>query len=122
MNFLLVQSSSKFSCVYDTFSKRIVVLEELTNTDSVSQAVLSYFLHKWLNALSSREINVASSVSRLSTSVSFVNGVSKNTAVIKESKVFNVSEFVSINIDSSCNIIVINCNTEESDGLLELFW
>ena len=46
----------------------------------------------------------------------------EDAAVIKESEVFDVAELVGIDVDNGLHFLVVDVNTEESSGLLELLW
>ena len=46
----------------------------------------------------------------------------EDAAVIKESEVFDVAELVGIDVHNGLHFLVVDVNTEESSGLLELLW
>ena len=75
-----------------------MILEELTNSNSVSHYMFSDFLHQRFNALRPREVNVGVSVSGLSASVSVVDDVLQDVAVGQEFEILYVSFFVSVHV------------------------
>lgn len=119
---LSIQSCSEF-CGFDSaLSERVMILEELSKSNSVSFNHVSNFLHKSINSFGSCEVNIEWLVSGLSSSVSLIDHVFQNFAVVQERKVLNISEFVSIYFHDGGQFSIRNLNSKESDGLLELFW
>ena len=64
LKLLSIKSSSEFGGLDGSLSKRIVILEEFSNSDSVSANVILDLSHKWINIVGTTEINVEVDVGR----------------------------------------------------------
>ena len=58
LEFLCIQCGSELGGLNGTLSKWIMILEELTDSNSVSHDVVLDLLHEWINVSSTSEINV----------------------------------------------------------------
>jgi len=99
LQLLSIQGSSELGCFDTALSEWIVIEEEFSESDSVSLDKLSDFSHNGFDFAVSREVGVFVSIGRLNTGVWLVDGVVEDTAIVEESKVLNVSLFVSVELD-----------------------
>ena len=53
-----IKGSSEFSCVNSSFSERVVILEEFSDSDSVSLDHIHYLGHESFDGLGSGEIDI----------------------------------------------------------------
>lgn len=119
---LSVESSSEFSGINSSLSKRIMILEEFSNSDSVSLNHVHDFCHQSINSLGSREIDINWLVSRLGSGIRLIDFVFKDRAIIQEWKILNISKLGSINLDNRGQLSIRNLYSKKSDSLLELLW
>ena len=99
-----------------------MVLEEFSNSNSVSHHMLLYLLHKWSDRIWSWKIDVCVSVGWFCTSIWVIDRISEDIAVIQESKIFNIAKFVGVDVHNGLDFGVIDVNAKESCGLFELLW
>lgn len=97
--FLSIKSSSKLGGVDSSLSERIMILKELSNSDSMSLDHIHDFGHKSINSLGAREISVNWLIGRFNTSVRLVDLIFQDGAVVQEWQVLNVSKLGSVEFD-----------------------
>ena len=132
MELLGVQSCSKFSSIDDTFSEGVVILEELTESDSVSENEFSDFVHEGWEVLCTFEAGFLRNISRFAylsgTTLTLIfikvriSGLVEAVAVPKEPQIFNVTLFVAVDSGNSSNLIIINVTFQKRKNLLKLLW
>ena len=119
---LSIESRSELGCLDSTLSQWIVVLEELAESDPVPHHVVLDLLDEGLDLAGTSEINVEWLVGGLGTGVRIVDDVVAILAVLEEWKVLDVAIVVTVFLHNGSELGIADLNTEESDGLFELFW
>lgn len=96
LKFLSVESGSELSGLNGTLSKWIMVLEEFTNSNSISHDMVLDLVHKWVDVSRSAEINVEVYIGRLGSRVWLINNILKAGSISDEWQIFNISKLVTI--------------------------
>lgn len=96
LQFLCVQSCSEFGGFDGALSERIVVLEELAKSYSVSLDVVSDLLHELGDCSRTVEVGVALNVSGLGAGVGLVDDVSEALGVCNELEILDVAQLVGV--------------------------
>lgn len=119
---LSVEGSSELGCLNSSLSQWIVILQEFTESDSVSHDVVLNLLNKRINGIGTGEVDVKWLIGGFSTGVSFVDDVVAVFAIVEEWHVLDVTFIVSVLLDNGIELGIADLNTKESNGLFELFW
>lgn len=119
---LSVEGSSELGCLNSSLSQWIVILQEFTESDSVSHDVVLNLLNKRINGIGTGEVDVKWLIGGFSTGVSFVDDVVAVFAIVEEWHVLDVTFIVSVLLDNGIELSIADLNTKESNGLFELFW
>ena len=96
LQFLGVQSSSEFGGFDSTLSERIVVLEELAKSYSVTLDVVSNLLHELGDFSRAVEVDVALNVGGPGAGVGLVDDVSEALGVCNELEILDVAQLVGV--------------------------
>ena len=96
LQFLGVQSCSEFGGFDGALSERIVVLEELAKSYSVSLDVVPDLLHEFGDLSRAVEVGVALNVSGLGAGVGLVDDVSEALGVCNEPEILDIAQLVGV--------------------------
>lgn len=119
---LRIEGSSELGGLDSALSQWIVILQELTKSDSVSHDIILDLLNENVDGAGTGEINVEWLVGGLSTSVRLVDDVVSIFAISEEWHVLDVTVVVAVLLDNGIKLSIADLDTEEGDGLFELFW
>lgn len=99
-----------------------MILEELTDSDSISLDMILNFVHKSCHSLWAWEVNILWFISWLGTSEVFIDDIVENIAVLQEWQVLNITIFVSIDFGNRSILGIWDIYLKKGQNLLELLW
>lgn len=119
---LSIEGCSELGSLDSSLSQWVMILQELTKSDSVSHDVVLDLLNESFDGTGTGEVDVEWLVGGLSTSVRLVDDVVSILAIFEEWHVLDVTVVVAVFLDNGSKLCIADLNTKESDGLFELFW
>lgn len=119
---LSVEGGSELGRLNSSLSQWIVILQEFSKSDSVSHDVVLDLLDESFDGTGTGEVDVEWLIGGLSTGVRFVDDVVSVLTIVEEWHVLDITIIVSVLLDNGIELGIADLNTEESDGLFELFW
>ena len=100
LKFLGIESGSELCGLNSSLSKWVMILEEFSNSNSVSHNVFFNLLHECIDLSRSTEINVEVDISGPGTRVWLIDHILETSSISDEWQVFNISELVCISSDA----------------------